>query len=562
VNPLLHDKNAEQIKQIEIIKIYSGKHCLVIDDFPEIRGSLTRLLKTFGSSHVDTAANGEEAIRACSKRKYDIVLCDYNLGSGKDGQQILEEIRHLRVLLMTSLFVIITGESSREMVLGALESQPDDYITKPYTPASLKLRLDKAIVRHEALIDIKHQISDGDYSGALDLCNEMIAAGSRYAHDILKIKAQLHFLLKQLSDALKVYKGVVIKKPLVWARLGMGKTLIEMGDLDGAESIFHSLIAEDSRYIEAHDLLAEIKLKKRDTAAAQKALEDATHVSPKSVLRHRHLAQLADMNHDDALSLKSHQQSIKWGLNSCHESEQDYFNYARKVSEMTKNNSSPETKQLVKQAEVFLGRAKKRYTNRADVTTQAQMVETQILAAQGNVELAKASRDLAVSMYSNLPSPPIEVSLEYARSMQALSQDDEAHDLLTTLAARHARDPEILAAIDAIAVEPISEQGKSKTAELTREGISFYDHKNYDQAIKTFKQALFTYPKHMGLHLNLMQAIVADTNEHGEKYEHEMACKHSMRAIGIVDEQHKQFKRYRYLCKQLKKVYPSVLLAS
>ncbi len=560
MNPLLHDKNAEKIKQIEIVKIYSGKYCLVIDDFPEIRGSLTRLLKTFGSSHVDTAANGEEAIRACAKRKYDIVLCDYNLGSGKDGQQILEEIRHLRVLLMTSLFVIITGESSREMVLGALESQPDDYITKPYTPASLKFRLDRAIVRHEALIEIKEQISDGDYKGALKMCNDMIAAGSRYSHDILKIKAQLHFILKQLSEALKVYKGVVTKKPLVWARLGMGKTLIEMGDLEGAESIFNELIAEDSRYIEAHDLLADVKLKQRDTLAAQKALEDATHVSPKSVLRHRKLAGLAEVNHDDALSLRSHQQSIKWGLNSCHESEQDYFNYARKAAEATKNDQSVEAKQIVKQAETFLSRAKKRYANRLDVATQAQMVETQILAAQGEPDKAIANIEKAKAMYGNLPSPPVEVSLEYARSMQAINKEDEANDLLVTLAARHAREPDVLSAIDAIAVEPISDQGKDKTAALTKEGISFYDNKNYDRAIKTFKEALATYPKHMGLHLNLVQAIVADTQEHGEKYEHEASCKHSMRSIGHVDDNDKQFKRYQYLCKQLKKVYPAALI--
>jgi len=148
-----------ELRQIDIIKIYSTKRCLVIDDFPEIRGSLTRTLRTFGAKSVDTAADGEEAIRQCTGHKFDIVLCDYNLGAGKDGQQILEEVRFLRVLLMTSLFVMITGESSREMVLGALECQPDDYITKPYTQASLKLRLNKAIIRHEALIHIKTDLN-------------------------------------------------------------------------------------------------------------------------------------------------------------------------------------------------------------------------------------------------------------------------------------------------------------------------------------------------------------------------------------------------------------------
>lgn len=172
MNPLL-TQTSNELRQIDIVKIYANKRCLVIDDFPEIRGSLTRMLRSFGAHTVDTAANGEEAIRACGVKHYDIVLCDYNLGAGKDGQQILEEVRYLRVLLMTSLFVMITGESSREMVLGALECQPDDYITKPYTQQSLKLRLNKAIIRHEALLPIKKYISEGDYKAALDACNGM-----------------------------------------------------------------------------------------------------------------------------------------------------------------------------------------------------------------------------------------------------------------------------------------------------------------------------------------------------------------------------------------------------
>ena len=246
MNPLLNT-SLQDIRQIDIVKIYSNKKCLVIDDFPEIRGSLTRTLKNFGVHSVDTAANGEEAIKACGKRKYDIVLCDYNLGAGKDGQQILEEVRFLRVLLMTSLFVMITGESSREMVLGALECQPDDYITKPYTQQSLKVRLNKAIIRHEALIHIKRNISDGEYQQALNSCNELIGQGSRYAADCLKMKGQLHFLLKQLKEAKQMYESVLSKKPMVWAKLGLAKTQLELGNLESAEDVLKSISAEDYR---------------------------------------------------------------------------------------------------------------------------------------------------------------------------------------------------------------------------------------------------------------------------------------------------------------------------
>ena len=64
----------DDLRQIDIIKMYASKKCLVIDDFPEIRGSLMRSLRNFGVESVDTAADGEEAVKLCSQNHYDIVI--------------------------------------------------------------------------------------------------------------------------------------------------------------------------------------------------------------------------------------------------------------------------------------------------------------------------------------------------------------------------------------------------------------------------------------------------------------------------------------------------------
>ncbi|MFL0810877.1 MAG: response regulator [Agarilytica sp.] len=559
VNPLLN-KNPNDMRQIDIVKIYANKRCLIIDDFPEIRGSLSRTLKTFGVASVDTAADGQDAIKLCQNKSYDIVLCDYNLGAGKDGQQVLEEVRFLRVLLMTSLFVMITGESSRHMVLGALECQPDDYITKPYTQQSLKVRLNKAIVRHEALLHIKRSVSKGNYKQALEYCNEMIAEGHRYSADCLKMKGQLHFLLKQLKEANEVYESVLGKKPVVWAKLGMAKTQLELENLDAAEQILNEVIDEDERYVEAHDMMADVHLKRADTVAAQESTEHASRISPKSVLRHRKLAELSEQNHDDETALKSHQQSIKWGLNSCHESEQDYFNYARKVSDVVKGDDSSDSKLLVKNANSFLDRARKRYTDRPDVAVQAQMVETQIHQAQGNEALAQKSHEKAKTLYNELAAPPVETSLEFARSLYALDEEQEARELLTKLAARHEGNTDIMRIIDGITGEPITDAGKKVAAGLTKKGIGSYEGKDFDAAINVFNEALFTYPKHVGLNLNLIQAITSASEASGFESKHEAMVKRSLRAVGKITEDNKQHKRYTFLLKQIEKHYPDALI--
>ena len=551
--------NIQDMKQIDIVKMFSNKRCLIIDDFPEIRGSLTRTLKNFGSNSVDTAADGEEAIKRCRSGKYDIVICDYNLGSGKDGQQVLEEVRFLRVLMMTSLFVMITGEQSREMVLGALECQPDDYITKPYTQASLKLRLNKAVVRHQALLHIKKSIADGDYRKALEYCNQMVAEKTPYVTAVLKMKGQLHFLLKQLKDAKNVYESVLSKKPVVWAKLGMGKTLMEMGKLEGAEEVLQSIVDEDDRYIEAHDMLADVHVKKKDLIAAQQATEDATRISPKSVLRHRKLAKLAEQNNDDETSIKSLQQTIKWGLNSVHESEQDYFNYARKVADVTTGDKSTESKTLVKQANNFLDRARKRYSNKDEVNVQAQLVETQLHIASGNEKKAEKSMEKSRDMYANLAAPPVEASLEFARTLHANDEEKEARELLQTLALRHDGNDELMQIIDSITSEPISEGGKIIATKLTKDGINAYETKDFENAIAVFNEALSSYPNHVGLNLNLIQALVADTDIHGFNEKHEALIRRSLRGVGNIGEDHKQHKRLAFLQKQVGKHYPDLV---
>lgn len=551
---------ASDMRQIDIIKIYNTKKVLVIDDFPEIRGSLMRTLRNFGAESVDTAADGTDAVKLCSQNKYDIVMCDYNLGVGKDGQQVLEEVRYLRVLLMTSLFVMLTGESSREMVLGALECQPDDYITKPYTEASLRTRLNRAIVRHEALLPIKKAISDGDYKKALQECNDMIKSGTRYATDCIKMKGQLLFLLKNLQEAKQLYESVLDKKPLVWAKLGMGKTFLEMGNLDAAEDILEDVIREDARYIEAHDLLSEVFVAKNDMLSAQKSVERASQVSPKSVHRHRKLAEFADINGDDELSMKSHQNAIKWGMNSCYESAQDYFNYARKASDIVRNNhDEKEGKMLVKQAVNFLDRARKRYGNSPEVEAQSHMVEAQLFHAQGEGEKAQDATTKAKRLYNNLKSPSVDASLEFARTLHTMDEEDQARAILTSLAANNPNDKKLLRIIDGITSEPISDDGKAIASQLTKTGISSYEKKDYDEAIEVFNRAINSYPKHIGLNLNLIQAVIAATELASATTEYEKMCRRSLRAIGRISTEHKQFKRYAFLQKQLSKHYPSVL---
>ena len=542
------------MQQIDVIKIYGTKKCLIIDDFTEVRGSLKRMLKAFGASHIDTAATGKDAVQLCKARSYDVVLCDYNLGTGKDGQQILEELRYLRALMNTSLFVMITAESSRQMVLGALECQPDDYITKPITQASLRLRLDKALLKHEVMIEIKRAVDNRDYRGGLQLCDQVISEHKRYASDCLRIKAQLFYLLAEYPQAEQIYRDALAVKPQIWATLGLGKTLLAMGQLDEAETLLQAVIDEDCRYVEAHDLLAQLYEMRKDPLAAQAATARATEVSPKSVLRHRKLAELAERNHDDEVCIDSHQNAIKWGLDSCYESPQDTFNFARKIAETVNGETTGEAKAKAEQAMKSLNRVTKRFGEDSEVAMQAKLVESQVHASQERTDEAQKTAEEARVLYEEAENPDVNASLDYARTLLATQQGEQAQKLLVRLARENPDDAGLIAKIDSLAPEPVSEAGKKMAGDLTRKGISLHERKRHREAINTFTEAIGLYPKHIGLNLNLVQVILAEAREKNNLYQYNSLYRRCLRQVMGIDRKHPQYERFSYLQRQIAKL--------
>ncbi len=122
-----------------------------------------------GVSSIDTAGNGSDALRLCKANAYDLILCDHNLGKGKTGQQVLEDLRYHRILDPLAVFILISAESSRSIVMAAYDYEPDEYLTKPITTRSLQRRLDRLMARRDKLGPIYKAIDAGDTDTAIAL---------------------------------------------------------------------------------------------------------------------------------------------------------------------------------------------------------------------------------------------------------------------------------------------------------------------------------------------------------------------------------------------------------
>ncbi|QSP94272.1 response regulator [Marinobacter salinisoli] len=99
------------------------------------------MLTSFGANNIEAVPHPAAAIQHCMYNAVDVVLCDYLLGNDRNGQHLLEELRHRKLLKRSSLFLMVTAETSKDVVMGARENQPDAYLTKPLNRTMLQKRL-------------------------------------------------------------------------------------------------------------------------------------------------------------------------------------------------------------------------------------------------------------------------------------------------------------------------------------------------------------------------------------------------------------------------------------
>ena len=114
---------------------------LVVDDHPDIRGPMVRLLARHGFDAI-AAADAVEMDRLLSDAPFDVILLDVML-PGEDGFSICERLRATDgppVILLTA-----RGEV-RERVHG-LELGAEDYVVKPFEPDELIARINNVVRR-------------------------------------------------------------------------------------------------------------------------------------------------------------------------------------------------------------------------------------------------------------------------------------------------------------------------------------------------------------------------------------------------------------------------------
>jgi DNA-binding NtrC family response regulator len=136
----------------------SGRRILIVDDELSVRSSLGEWFQEDGFL-VETAVDGEAALRAMDRGPYDIILLDLKM-PGMDGIAVQKRVREIDP---EATVIILTAYASVQTAVEALKLGAFDYVTKPVDPDELS-NLVRNALRTRALAEenvrLKEKVSE------------------------------------------------------------------------------------------------------------------------------------------------------------------------------------------------------------------------------------------------------------------------------------------------------------------------------------------------------------------------------------------------------------------
>lgn len=119
------------------------KHILVVDDEADLVELVSYNLKKEGF-FMDSASDGESALKKIKKGTYDLLILDLML-PGMQGIELCRIVRNDPKNSALPIIMLTAKGEEIDRILG-LEMGADDYITKPFSPRELAARV-KAVLR-------------------------------------------------------------------------------------------------------------------------------------------------------------------------------------------------------------------------------------------------------------------------------------------------------------------------------------------------------------------------------------------------------------------------------
>lgn len=488
-------------------KFYKAKKVLVVDDCDPVRASIKGMLQKIGFEHIAQAPDANAAIANCTEIQYDFILSDFNLGEGKDGYQLFEALKHLRLLKPGCCFIIISAESHRQIVHGVIELQPDSYLLKPFSFVQLEKRLMRAFEIKHMLNKVYQEIAEDLFIEAANSCELVIKNDPEFAVFALRLRGELLLKIEHYQAAEQLYLSILNRRDYAWAKLGLAIARFCQQRWLEAEFELRELSKMDETRVEALDWLSRLFLKRQLYKDAYETLNEVTKLSPKNYKRQKALANLANINglKEDAVKIYARlQQAARYSI---FDTPDNFLNYARAILELTKDANKLEQTRHFKKIDEILANIGKRFALESYLHEELA-VRARVAILRSNIDEARdllAKSDAAQTGKTLSAEACLDKAKAYfeagnlSRSdefMQQLEEMAEYDDLLANTLT-------VLIQGEHKAHDNLREEIKT----LNNDGLDAYQNGYYGRALEFFNKAFDYMPYNPSLALNLLQTV-------------------------------------------------------
>lgn len=306
---------------------YADKQVLLLESSGNMRATIVQMLRQLGVVNIRPMTLSERVLDVVRDEPFDIVLLGHNTRDKITGIQLLEEARYRGYMRPTTGWIFMTSDSSQEIVLHAIDSNPDYLLSKPFSAEELKYRIDSLIARKQVLRPVDVALEAKDALAALRACDEINAQDPCY--DLAqRIKARLLIQLGRAQEAFEILESRYWITSDKDTGLVLAEALLALNRLDEAIELLQSLTETWPLLVPALDLLSKAWEQKGELKLAQQALQEATARSPLGIPRQLELGRVATQTRELQVAEGAYKRSIQLGRSSCYRSPEPFLRLA------------------------------------------------------------------------------------------------------------------------------------------------------------------------------------------------------------------------------------------
>ena len=503
------------------------KRVLIVDRHSPARDSLRLMLGALGVTAVHGAGNSAEVIRQVKGNRFDIILSDFVLDDGRDGQQLLEELRHAHLIPLSTVYLIITSERGYTNVVALAELAPDDYLIKPFTADQLQARLIRAIYKKHVLRHIYQQIERGALQEAIVACDRVIQQQPQYMYDGLRFKGELLHQLGRTREAEEVFRRVLEGRVVPWAKMGLAMALRDRGALDEAEQLAEQVTNEAPDFLSAYDFLASVHEAQGHLGQAQQSLQRAADASPHNTVRQRLVGDVAARNKDLLAAEKAYGKVIERSKGSSLRTVDDFANLSRVL--LDRGDIAASRK--------IAGEMKREWRGDKHAELASLVTESLCLDAEGSPDKARQLVDRALALQAEIrdetsskgKAASQRLAVDLAHACYATGNSEAAARIMRQVAAENHEDAHLIDHITSVfsktgqpdAGKALLDQVGKEIIDLNNKGVMAARSGDLEGAVRLLIQAAEQVPNLQFL-VNAAKAIYTLMDQKG--WDNELAA--------------------------------------